>query len=63
MAAVSAARCNPDLKAFYDRLRGKGKEAKLALTAVMRKLVILANTLIREDRYWTPKHDRLLAHE
>ena len=33
MAAVSAARCNPDLKAFYDRLRAKGKEAKLALTA------------------------------
>jgi transposase len=62
MAAVSAARCNPDLKAFYERLRGKGKEAKLALTAVMRKLVILANTLIREDRHWTPKHDHLLAH-
>jgi transposase len=56
MAAVSAARCNPDLKAFYDRLRAKGKAAKLALTAVMRKLVILANTLIRQDRYWTPEH-------
>jgi transposase len=56
MAAVSAARCNPGLKAFYERLRAKGKEAKLALTAVMRKLVILANTLIREDRHWTPKH-------
>ena len=63
MAAVSAARCNPDLKAFYERLRAKGKEAKLALTAVMRKLVILANTLIREDRHWTPKHDRLLAYK
>jgi hypothetical protein len=35
MAAVSAARCNPDLKAFYGRLRAKGKQAKLALTAVM----------------------------
>jgi transposase len=56
MAAVSAARCNPDLKAFYDRLRARGKEAKLTLTAVMRKLVILANTLIREDRHWTEKH-------
>jgi transposase len=56
MAAVSAARCNPDLKAFYEKLRARGKEAKLALTAVMRKLVILANTLIREDRHWTPKH-------
>jgi len=56
MAAVAASRCNPDLKAFYDRLRNAGKAAKLALTAVMRKLVLLANTLIREDRYWTPKH-------
>jgi len=56
MAAVSAARCNPDLKAFYERLRAAGKPAKLALTAVMRKLVILANSLVREDRYWTPKH-------
>ena len=56
MAAVSAARCNPDLKAFYSRLRAAGKAAKLALTAVMRKLAALANTLIREDRHWTPKH-------
>jgi transposase len=56
MAAVAASRCNPDLKAFYGRLRAAGKAAKLALTAVMRKLVLLANTLIREDRLWTPKH-------
>jgi len=56
MAAVSAARCNPDLKAFYARLRARGKEAKLALTAVMRKLVILASALIRENRKWTEKH-------
>ena len=56
MSAVSAIRCNPDLKAFYTRLRAAGKAAKLALTAVMRKLVLLANTLIREDRHWTPKH-------
>ena len=54
MAAVSAIRCNPDLKAFYQRLRDNGKCPKLALTAVMRKLVILANTLVKEDRTWTP---------
>jgi transposase len=52
MAAVSAATSNPGLKAFYERLLAKGKERKLALTAVMRKLIILANTLIREDRMW-----------
>jgi IS5 family transposase len=43
---VSAARCNPDLKALYDRLRAAGKPAKLALTAVIRKLI----TLVRDDR-------------
>ena len=34
----------------------RAKAAKLALTAVMRKLVVLANTLIREDRHWTPEY-------
>ena len=56
MAAVSAARFNPALKAFYDRLIAKGKKAKVALTAVMRKLVVLANTLVRENRLWEPRH-------
>lgn len=54
MAAIAAARYNPDLKAFYDRLRANGKAAKLALVAVMRKLVVLANTLITQNRSWTP---------
>ncbi len=54
MPALTAARFNPDLKAVYDRLRAKGKPAKVALTAVMRKLIILANALIRDDRKWTP---------
>ena len=56
MAALTAARFNPDLKGFYARLRAKGKTAKVALTAVMRKLVVLANTLLREDRIWQPIH-------
>ena len=54
MAAVTAARCNEDLKAFYDRLVANGKLAKVALAAVMRKLVVLGNTLITENRLWTP---------
>jgi transposase len=52
LPALSAARFNPDLKAVYDRLRARGKPAKLALVAVMRKLVILANVLVRDDRAW-----------
>lgn len=54
MAALAAIRVNPNLAAFYKRLRAQGKAAKLALTAVMRKLVVLANTLIREERLWQP---------
>ena len=52
MAALAAARHNPDLAAFYKRLREAGKKPKIALTAVMRKLVVLANTLISQDRLW-----------
>lgn len=54
MAALSAARYNPDLKAFYERLVGKGKPPKVAITAVMRKLLALANILIKENRTWNP---------
>lgn len=54
MAAVAAIRCNGDLKAFAERLRAAGKPAKVAITAVMRKLVMLAGTLIKEDRHWQP---------
>jgi len=54
MAALSAARANPQLKTFHQRLRDHGKKPKVALTAVMRKLIILANTLIKEDRQWLP---------
>lgn len=53
MASLAASRCNPDLKAFYQRLAAT-RPKKLALTAVMRKLVVLANTLIKEDRLWQP---------
>lgn len=56
MAALSAARYNPDLKAFYKRLREKGKAPKLALTAVVRKLVILLNTLVKQNRCWSEKY-------
>jgi len=51
-AALSAARHNPDLSAFYKRLVEAGKKPKVALTAVMRKLVVLANTLLKENRLW-----------
>jgi transposase len=54
MASLSARRHNPDLAVFADRLERNGKEAKVVLVAVMRKLVILANTLITQNRLWSP---------
>ncbi len=54
MAAIVAVRWNNGLKAFYDRLRAAGKSFKIAITAVMRKLLVLANSLVREDRLWSP---------
>jgi transposase len=53
MAAVSAMRYNPDLEVFYRRLRARGKEAKVALVAVARKLLTIANAMIRDMRPWT----------
>jgi transposase len=47
MAALSAARSNPFLKALYQRLRANGKAHKVALTAVMRKLLIHLNSLLK----------------
>lgn len=47
MAALSAAPCNPVLRALYQRLRAKGKPSKLALTAVMRRLLIYMNHRIK----------------
>lgn len=55
MAAVAASRHNQDLRAFYQRLLQNGKRPKQALTAVMRKLIVLANTLVAENRTWTPQ--------
>ena len=52
MAAVAAIRCNPPLASFYKRLRDRGKQPKTALVAVMRKLVSLADAVLRENRLW-----------
>ena len=51
MAAVVATRFNPILKAFYDRLVKAGKPKKLALTAVMRKLIVLLNHLLKNPQF------------
>lgn len=54
MAATSAIRFNPPMQAFFERLRASGKQHKVAMVAVMRKLITLANALLRADREWQP---------
>lgn len=54
MATLSAVRFNPTLKAFYTRLRGNGKAAKVALVACMRKLLTILNAMVRDGRRWSP---------
>jgi transposase len=51
MAALTASRMNPKLKVFYQRLIAKGKPAKLALTAVMRKLLCVLNSLLKDPNF------------
>ena len=52
MATLVATRFNPTIKAFYQRLLAKGKLKKVALTAAMRKLIIILNTLVHTDQLW-----------
>ena len=52
MPALVAARFNPDLKAKYQQLITLGKPAKIAITAIMRKLIVTANALLKANRLW-----------
>lgn len=54
MAAVASVRCNPVIRAFYDRLCAAGKPKKLALTACMRKLLTILNAMMRRQVGWAP---------
>lgn len=52
MAALTAARCNPIIAPFYQRLLAAGKEKKVALTACMRKLLVILNAMVRDQCPW-----------
>jgi transposase len=56
MAALTAARCNPVVRAFSLRLRTAGKAKKVALTACMRKLLTILNAMVRHHARWAPDH-------
>ena len=55
MAALAARRCNPVIKAFADRLAQHGKPFKVVLTACMRKLLVIVNSLVKSGQPWNPK--------
>jgi transposase len=52
MATLSATQCNPVIKAFYKKLVAQGKHKKVAITACMRKFIIILNTIIKNKTEW-----------
>jgi transposase len=54
MATLAAARANPPIRAFFQRLVRAGKPFKVALTACMRQLLVLCNALCRQQTPWNP---------
>jgi len=55
MAALVASRRNPVIREFYQRLRQAGKPAKVALTACMRKILVILNAMLKNRTYWNPQ--------
>ena len=56
MATLVATKFNPVIRAFYERLLARGKEKKVALTACMRKLLVILNAMIRDNHAWRPTY-------
>ncbi len=52
MAMLSAIQCNPVFKDFYERLKAQGKLPKVALIACMRKMIVVLNTMIKNQESW-----------
>jgi len=55
MAATTAIRSNPVIRAFYERLKSRGKPHKVAVVACMRKMLTILNAMVRESTPWTPE--------
>lgn len=55
MAATTAIRCNPGIRAFYERLKSRGKPHKVAMVACMRKMLTILNAMVRQSTPWTPE--------
>lgn len=55
MATLTAIRCNPVIKAFYQRLIARNKLKKVAIVACMRKLLTIINVMLRDNKCWDVK--------
>jgi transposase len=61
MAALTASRHNPVIKEFYERLCAKNKPFKVAITACMRKLLVILNVMVRDSTCWKIKEAPVFA--
>ena len=61
MATLTAIRCNPVIKSFYQRLIAKNKLKKVALVACMRKLLTIINVMVRDNKPWNVAADPVAA--
>jgi transposase len=55
LAALAVARMPGPLRDFARRLKAKGKPSEVALIAVARELLVIANAVVRDGRAWDPK--------
>ena len=53
MAALTATRCNPAIKDFYNRLVKRGTPKRVALVASIRKLLVILNAMMRDGKMWS----------
>jgi transposase len=61
MATLTAIRCNPVIKAFYQRLIDRNKLKKVAIIACMRKLLTIINVMVRDNKLWNLKAQSVSA--
>ena len=62
MGALVASRFNPVIRDFYQRLLAAGKPKKLALTACMRKLLIILNSMLKHGATWRDPSPQVAGH-
>ena len=62
MGALVATRCNPVIRTFYQKLLASGKPKKLALTACMRKLLVILNSMLKHSSPWRSVSPGVVSH-